>query len=69
MHLCPECEQECDCDGLDQFLDDYTPCFCECDEYAQIECLYCNSPAHPGRLTCGRAACVEREIVAQVERG
>lgn len=34
-----------------------------------LMCAYCDSPAHSGRPTCGRARCVEREIVAQVERG
>lgn len=34
-----------------------------------LMCMYCSSPAATGHYTCGRASCVEREIVAQVERG
>lgn len=27
-----------------------------------LMCAYCNSPAHPGRRTCGRASCVEASL-------
>ena len=29
------------------------------------ECLYCSSPAHPGRYTCGRASCVGKDIARE----
>lgn len=32
MHCCPECEMECDCDGLDLWLEDYPLCFHDCEE-------------------------------------
>jgi hypothetical protein len=32
-----------------------------------LMCMYCSSPAATGHYTCGRASCVEREIVAQIE--
>lgn len=32
MHACPECDAECDCDGLDEYLEDYPGCFHDCDE-------------------------------------
>jgi hypothetical protein len=33
----------------------------DCED-VENECLYCSSPAHPGRYTCGRAACVGKDI-------
>jgi len=32
-------------------------------------CLYCPSPAHPGQNTCGRAACVGKDIARQAGLG
>lgn len=33
------------------------------------ECLYCSSPASPGRYTCGRADCVGADIERDVGLG
>jgi len=39
----------------------------EDDEFddEEVECLYCSSPAHPGQYTCGRAACVGKDIARE----
>jgi len=38
----------------------------EADDDEPLECMYCDSPAMAGHYTCGRASCVESEIVGQV---
>jgi len=35
-------------------------------EDEEVECLYCSSPAHLGQYTCGRAACVGKDIAREV---
>jgi hypothetical protein len=34
-------------------------------EDEEVKCLYCSSPAHPGRYTCGRASCVGKDIARE----